>query len=423
MTINFKSKLTRSKEAAANDRWKISDIFFLIAMFAFEDFACLVDSNATIISGVRYTDVAVILSLALAFYVFLKTWKMPKNKFRFLVPFCVFGISTVISALQGYFLLGQPVLLGVLPFRRLYAAMLFSLVVARAVQTDVISKRRLLRMLYVISLIELSLFTAQAVFAGSFQFLAIETGEFRFGLVRLRVPFLLPLFCGILSFNHYLNSETKDKLSEICHLLFSLWSIILIAFICQHRAPTIILLLSYFAALLLWKGNGGVKSLAIMTAVVIFAGALFTPQMQTAFQVISGDNVTASSENSLGIRKSGHDYYLIRLQESPLFGFGWPNSNYAPALSAAGEGYLYYAADNGIYGLAYILGAFGCVCVVTLCIFALRRSWVVGKRKGYGLLQYFLFESGNLYMGLHWFYYYPMPFMIAFALLEVEDAS
>lgn len=422
MTINIKSGLTQSKEAAASDRWKISDIFFFVAMFAFEDFACLVDSDATIAAGLRYTDVAVILSVALAFYVFLKTWKVPVKN-RFVVLFCAFGISTVISAVQGHLLLGQPVLFGILPFRRLYATMLFSLVVVRAVQADVISKRRLLRMLYAISLIELFLFTAQAIFAGSFQFLTVETGEFRFGLVRLRVPFLLPLFCGVLSFNRYLNSENKDNLFEICHLLFSLWSVILIAFICQHRAPTIILLLSYFAALILWKGNGGVKSLAIMTAVVFLVGAMFTPQMQTAFQVISGDNVTASSENSLGIRKSGQDYYLMRLQESPLFGFGWPNSNYAPALSAAGEGYLYFAADNGIYGLAYILGAFGCVCVATLCIFALRRSWDVGKRKGYGFLQYFLFEAGNLYMGLHWFYYYPMPFMIAIALLEVEDAS
>lgn len=397
----------------------IRDVILFATLFAFEDYACLVTEDAIFPYGLRASDIGVLLAVIWSIDVFVRLRGRHKGYVFLIFPFVLAIVSTVISAAQATSLLSQPFRLGILPFRRMYASMLMSVAIVCALRFGLLSKRRLVRILYIIGLFELVLFTAQAILAGSVTFLVISTSEVRFGITRLRAPFLLPMLIGMMSFHNFLDSPHKEDLRVLGHLLVAVWSILFVGLICQHRAPTIILLVSYFVAILLSRGSASTKILGTMIALLVLAGIAATPMIQSTVESLSG-STSSASQNTLEIRADGHEYYLEKLTESPIVGFGWPNSTYLPATIAAGEGYNYYAADNGIYGLAYMLGAFGCAWIAIIYVGALRHAWKIRQSKGGALFQYFLFETGNLYMGLHWFYYYPMPFMIALALLDYD---
>jgi hypothetical protein len=398
---------------------RVSDVILFIILFAFEDYACLLPDDTGLPLGLRYSDVGVILAILWSSYIFISALGIARRKLHFLLPILLAVLSTALSAMSATYYLGQPFLWGILPFRRMYAAMFLVGGIVTAVRCGILTKSRLIRMMYIIGGLELLLFTAQDVLANSIVFLAVNTSEIRFGLTRLRVPFLLPLLLGIISFNRFLNSPNRTNLKEIAHLVFSVWSVLFVAFICQHRAPTLILLSSYLVIVLLWRGDAAMKVLMSIAAIFILLVVAVTPLAQTTIDSLNGDT-SAAANNTLIIRADAHDYYLEHLQGSPLLGFGWPNSNYVPAALAAGEGYKYYLADNGIFGFAYMLGGLGLVWLAILYIQALKLSWRSRQVGGLSLFQYFLFETGNLYMGIHWFYYYPMPFMLAVALVELQ---
>lgn len=402
-------------------RISLSDLLLFITLFAYEDYACLIPDDLSLPMGVRTTDVGVVLAVCWTIYVISRNHGRKLGPLHPVLPFALAIFSTILSAILASSLLGQPFLWGILPFRRMYAAMLLCIGVTEAMRSGVLSKDKLVSMLYVIGISELILYTLQALLAGYVTFLDISTSEVRFGLVRLRVPFLLPLIIGIISFHTFLDSRHKERLSILGHLIIAIWSVLFVALICQHRAPTIILLASYLFAIFISRTSFVTKVLASFVSVFLILGILGTPLIQSTVQALTG--ATTGSANTLEIRSDGHEYYLERLQNSPWFGFGWPNSNYSPATQAAGEGYLYYLEDNGIFGLAYMLGIFGCIWIAVLYLGALHRAWKIRRAKGGALLQYLFFETGNLYMGLHWFYYYPMPFMMALALLEYDSGE
>lgn len=395
----------------------LADLVLFIALFAFEDYACLIPDNASLPLGLRATDLGVLCAVVWSLYVFVQIRGTSKGRTHIGGPFILAVMSTIISAIQGMRLLGQPILLGILPFRRMYAAMFLAVAVVYALRGRILARDRLVSMLYVLGIFELIVYTLQAILASHVTFLATSTSEMRFGLSRLRVPFLLPVLIGMMSFHTFLDSKQKERLSVIGELLIAIWSLLFVALICQHRAPTIILLVSYAIAILFSRGSASTKVLGSFLAILFSIAVAATPMIQTTVQSLTG-NTSSISQNTLEIRADGHAYYFQKLQYSPLFGYGWPNQNYLPATVAAGEEFNYYAADNGIFGLAYMLGAFGCLWISIIYAGALHRSWMVKRISGGAIFQYFLFETGNLYMGLHWFYYYPMPFMIALALLD-----
>jgi uncharacterized protein (UPF0333 family) len=396
-----------------------NDVVLFCIFFIYEDYACLISYDIILPMGLRPSDLGVLLAIAWSVYVFLRVRGQRHSRVYVIIPFVFAFISTVASALQAFLVLGQPLLWGILPFRRMYAAMLFAIAIVYALRSGIVSRDNLIKTLYLVAIVELCLYTLQALLASSISFLAVSTSEVRFGMARLRVPFLLPMLMGIYSFHTYLDSWHKDNVRVVLHLFFAIWTVLFVALICQHRAPTIILLLSYLVAILISRGSASTKVLATLAALLLAVGIAATPMIQSSLQALGGDTSSAS-QNSLTIRADGHEYYLERLQSSPVFGYGWPNSNYLPATTAAGETYKYYTVDNGIFGLAYMLGIVGCVWIAILYAGALRRSWLVRHSVGGWLFQYFLFETGNLYMGLHWFYYYPMPFMIALAILDYD---
>jgi hypothetical protein len=400
---------------------RLSEIFLFVTLFAFENFACLIPGDAYMFSVFKYSDIGVGCALVWSLWVLIRNLGSRVGQMHYIVPAFLAVVSICLSAISAYEHFGQPVVQGILPFRRLIVAGIFCFALCAAIRTGLVSRERLIVMLYIIGTVELILFTAQAVLAGHVTFLQLDTDETRFGMVRLRVPYLLTTVLGIFSFNTILNGHQAKNSVRLFHILFSVWSILLLGFVAQHRAPTLILVVTYILAFLLWRGGVSNKVIGIAILCMLVLCFSSTELFQSSISGLMGRD-TASQTSTLSIRREGQAYYLQRLQSSPLVGFGIPNDNYPPAVEAAGEGYQYYLADNGIFGFAYQLGLFGLVWLAILYISAVKRSIDLFRRTGsLSYFQYFLFEIGNLYMGMHWFYYYPLPFMIVFVLLDTEE--
>lgn len=398
----------------------LSELWLFITLFALENFACLVPEKQYIVSSIKYSDIGVILAFFWAVPVILRHFGHHRIKMHFIIPAVLAVVSICLSAMSGYLQLGQPVTLGILPFRKMLITGFLCIAIFMDLRSGHLSKKRLLTMLYVIGAIELILFTTQALLAGRATFLYLDTGETRLGMTRLRVPFLLTMVLGILSFRLALTNREMNGFKKVFHIIFCIWSILLLAFIAQHRAPTIILVISYIAAFFLWRGNVANKMAGFVLLIVLISAFTSTAVFQSSISVLTGEDTNAST-STLAIRESGQQYYLDKIQDSPLFGFGIPNDDYFPATLAAGEASNYYLADNGVYGFLYQLGFFGLLWLAITYVDAIRLAIRICRRNGdFSYLQYFIFEIGNLYMGMHWFYYYPLPFMIAIVLLDYD---
>lgn len=341
-------------------------------------------------------------------------------KMHFLTPAIFAVLSIFLSAASGDLKLGQDILLGIFPFRSLIAAGVLGMAVFIAMRDGELSRRHLLGMLYIIGTIELILFTLQFFLAGRVTFLYLNTSETRLSLTRLRVPFLLTMVLGINSFKTVAIGNGLSLGKRVFHITFCVWSIILLAFIAQHRGPTIILVVSYIIGFILWHGASARKIAVFAVLIALLGVFVASPVFRSSVLVIMGEDQSAQT-STLSIRQSGHQYYEERLEDSPLFGFGVPNDSYEPAEIAAGELYNFFLVDNGIFGFAYELGLFGLIWLTLLYVLALKLSSSLRRSTGdFGYLQYFLFEVGNLYMGMHWFYNNPLPFMITLALLDYD---
>lgn len=71
-----------------------------------------------------------------------------------------------------------------------------------------------------------------------------------------------------------------------------------------------------------------------------------------------------------------------------------------------------------------VLGIIGAIWVVALWIMLMRQAYYMYKRKQeYHYFLYFLFETGNMYIGMQWSCCYPLPFFVLVALLNYEFSS
>lgn len=97
------------------------------------------------------------------------------------------------------------------------------------------------------------------------------------------------------------------------------------------------------------------------------------------------------AENS-EIRSVGREYYVRMLLQDwkrLLFGCGFANLNWAPALGfvqdeyvLAKQGFVVLPVDNGMYGFALYYGLLGIFWAVILYAVCIKKAWIIFKRSG-----------------------------------------
>ena len=396
----------------------ITHILLFLVIFSLERFFYLVDSSAYIIKNVfKISDLSFIFGGLFFIWVQFKCRKKAEYQHKNIIMllFIAFIISSIIA--KGLFM--QPISVGIRSVRLQILSLLLYFPIKKALDNNLIEKRDLIKLIYIISTIELAIFTLQFLLANKYSFTYVDLTEIRGNSTRIRFSYLLPLIAGCLSFNKVLDKSNKKRL---LHLLYVIWTAFLLIGICKHRTPSIILLLSFSCTFIMWK-----RSLGHKAVIAIFISLIMIPLlMNSNFVVSTIESLTnkSSRNNTLTIREEGQKYYLDRLLEKPiclLFGYGFPNENYNQAVLASGQQYYYYIVDNGLMGFIYMYGIYGGIILITLYIKNFIYSIKIVKEKSnYSYFNYSVFEIGNVYIGLHWFYYYTIPYILMLSLMDYE---
>lgn len=398
----------------------ITTIFFMIVVLAMENFCCLIPSDKYIINGIiKFSDIGVILAVLWMTWVAINLKGKRYNKKKELIYYIFFYLVLVLtSSFAAKDMVNQPISWGIRSVRNQIICFLLYFQVLNALQCGLLKKNDLIKIMYIIGIFEIIIYFLQYILVDKITFTFVDTGEKRNGTARLRFPYLLPLIISFMSYNNLLEKK-KNKVFNL--LIFGLGLLVLIV-ICQNRAPSIISIISLLIGFMLWKNGFEKKFFLGILILFITVGLMSNSKLfQSAFDTIEGKNNGIATLETMSIRKEGQKYYIEKIKKSPLFGYGTPNLNSERAMKSSGANENYFLADNGIIGFLYIYGIVGIIWLILFFIKIFRCSIYVYKEKqNIFYITYCIFEIGNLYIGMHWYYYYTVPFILAIILLDYD---
>lgn len=400
-------------------KWNATKGLFFLTVLSMQGFAQLIPIGLYIVPGlVKFSDLGVLISALFFLWAFVGVRTKKRTRYLYAPFVLMFIIMIIVSAFMANKFFNQPLGWGIRPLRLQITAFLLYFPMTRMLNVGQMKKKDVLDILFLVGTFELIIYTLQFVLADIAQFTYVNTSEIRYDSARLRVPYLLPMILGLYVLGWFLTGKIKKK--KILSLFYVAWCFFLLIGICKHRAPSLILICVVGLGYLLWRKNLSMK--AIVGIILGLFAVVFITNSEGIMEALGVLLGGSSTGDTLSIREAGQVYYIAKLQNSPIFGFGFPNIACAAATTAAGELYNYFLVDNGIYGFAYIFGIMGIGWIVLLFVKTLRMSYgLYKKRETYFYLLYFVFELVNLYIGMHWFYYYTFPFVAAFTLLGYDS--
>lgn len=398
----------------------ITTIFFMIVVLAMENFCCLIPSDKYIINGIiKFSDIGVILAVLWMTWVAINLKGKRYNKKKELIYYIFFYLVLVLtSSTAAKNMVNQSIFLGIRSLRKQIISFLLYFQIINALECGLIKKNDLIKIMYIIGIFEIIVYFLQYILVDKVTFTFIETDEKRNDTARLRFPFLLPLIISFMSYNNLL----EKKNNKIFNLFVFIFGLLVLIIICQHRAPSIICVISLAIGFVLWK-KGFEKKYFIGILILLISINLISNSklFLSAFDTIAGKNNEIATLDTMSIRKEGQEYYLEKIKQSPLFGYGNPNTNSAIAMEESGANENYFLVDNGIIGFFYIYGIVGIIWLILFFIKIFRCSIYVYKEKqNIFYITYCIFEIGNLYIGMHWYYYYTLPFILVITLLDSD---
>ena len=402
-------------------KWNQHMIILFWIIFSMQNFACLVDAETYLIPGlIKISDIGVISVILWGIWVYFSI--TPKTKINYTVGgyIIAFILLIVISSTAAFVFFKQPISYGIRSLRVQIAAFLLYFPITRLMQCGKLKEGDVIKVIFAAGFLELIIYTMQYALQNvvSFTYL-VNPEDVRYGSARMRFPYLMQLIIGFFFINKFFTGKTKYSIKKIWYLCIALWNFSVLVIMCKHRTPTVALAVTLIIGIILWKKGGITKFFTGITATIIVVAVMnFSPMISSIIEDIQN---STSSVNNLSIRFSGQIYLLERLKDSFLFGFGLPNVNNAAAQISSGYNLHYYLVDVGVVGFAYVLGFSGILWLVFFWKKNLTAAYRLYRQKNiYQYLLYFIFETGNLYIGLHWFWYYPVPFVLMFTILHYK---
>ena len=382
---------------------------FFFAVVALENFSWLIPSTQYLIPGLlKFSDIGVISAILWIAYVLIGI-NSPKKYMYSKLPILFWGLIIVSSIAANHFF-EQSYGLSFRQNRYIFVCMLLYYAIMKAMYSGKILRSDVLSILSFQAVVEIVLFLTQILLADYVTFIYAEM-ETRYGTARLRVSYLLALIFMFFCIDKILNNKNK-----VWNSIMALGGASVLVVVCKHRAPTMILLVTLVIAFFVWKKKTSTK--IVVGIFVVIVGVCIVTNSTIVQDAISG---IVSGDRNLDYRTTGRVYFLERLKLSPIVGFGEPNENCYAAQSASGYFDAHLLADNGIFGFLYCHGILGIVWVIALWIKLYKQSiYLYRKKKMYVYLLYVIFETGNLYMGMHWYFYYTLPFIICITLMDYD---
>lgn len=399
--------------------WQINRKSFTIislslVIVAMENFFYLLPGDSYIFSGIKYSDIGLMMAWIWIIYTLIR-FKFQFSKSESVIP-ALFIVVILLSGIAGDYLLGQSLLLTIRQNRYILTCMVLYYFILNTMYFGSLEGKDLLAIFQCIAIIELVLFSFQYLLGSSVKLLQI-TVDTRYGTPRLRVNYLFPLIFSYFCLNRVLNG--KNVLLNTLGIVSGMFIMMEVA---KNRMPVLIMLFTLLIAYLLWKKKMSTKLivglLLIIATILLYNTTIIQDSINT---ILYGDKLGTQNTE---IREIGRQYYLQEIQRSIWLGFGEPNQNYSQAMVASGAGMNIFLADNGVFGFLYCHGILGIIWLISLFYQMAKKSCrIMSVQKNYAYILYVIYEFLNLYMGMHWYYYYTLPFVLFLCLLNYNYHS
>lgn len=197
-------------------------------------------------------------------------------------------------------------------------------------------------------------------------------------------------------------------------LIWGICTIIFFMLMCQTRMILVGLLITFGIFALIFSTTAW-KKIGIL---IIFCTVLAFVWNTTLFQ--DTINITTASHNTLEIRQQGILYYLSELVKSPLFGFGYPNSDLADISRGKFLGYL--LNDNGIFGFMYMYGGLGLFWAAWRYITSIKKGIRIKKcLNKYTYMMYSIYTIVISASLIHWYWQRSTCFLMILMWIVIQE--
>lgn len=298
-------------------KWQINKKNFItislfLVIIAMENFFYLLPGDSYIVGGIKYSDIGIIMAWLWIIYVAFH-FKFRFNKNESIIP-ALFILIIFLSGVAGDYLLGQSIMLTLRQNRYILTCMVLYYLVLNAMYFGALEKRDLLMLFQYVAVIEIVLFSLQYLLGDSISLLHV-TIVTRYGTPRLKINYLFPLIFSYFCLGRLLNG--KYKFFNFIGLISGVFIMMEVA---KNRMPVLIMLGTFLVAYLLWRSNLSIKFIAGIIMICLIILLYNTTIVQDSINVILyGDKFGTQNTE---IREIGRQYYLQKVQQSMLLGFG-----------------------------------------------------------------------------------------------------
>lgn len=356
--------------------------------------------NDPLIGSIRLRDISFIVALVWTVYVEFvhKGWKI-RTTFSGLIR--AFLCIIIFNCFVSNYIFGQPIALGFQAQRDVFAGLFMFLALNTLVSRGLITKNELLRTLFWFGVIQLALNTLHwmlytagrvSLFDGATVFTS------RYGGARIifsqddTIVFVMAVS---------LNEIMNKKKYAIRNYAFLLWGFAYYMILEKLRAGTVAVVIALVFTIMLWRKASTKKFAFAVTLVIAIAFAYNRiPLLQDVVQTIFQDNST--SANTLIIRNAARLYYFQQFLKAPLFGWGFPHTNWSSAFSGQGTSLGYVFSDNGVFSFMYIYGTLGLVWLLLFVVTYYKQTKEMIRRNCYTFSMWGVYQAVMLITGMFW---------------------
>lgn len=395
-----------------NQNTKYYIIFIVLALFAKNGYYLWGDNDYIIDGLLKYADIGLLLALFFTLCVGMK-YGFGFNSGRYDYFILGYIVLSIVSTFSAYMLFDQSLLRGLFAQRVQLFWFVSYFFIRRLLQLRKMNVESLIKILYVMALIELSICTVQYLVGDNMFFLAVKS-ELRNYVRRyyFNVSFLIPISLFAL---YQLLHNRKNR---ILNGIIVVWTALLIAVFSQYRSVTVYYAIGCLIIVLFWNRSIFKRILLLtLAAIVAYLVLKDTSMFKMLLQALRGG---IFNDANMLVRNTAREHYFSELGKTAITiitGRGYPSvSNYG-AFSAAGFYNYMYFTDNGIFGFLYCYGLLGLVWYMFFWIKMIRDSWQI-RRYTSVYFAYLLYYVVGFINDFSWFWSANFIFIVMICFLE-----
>lgn len=399
-----------------NTRISINTWIFAVIIFTNLFYCYLIDSERDIdfflVNGISARTYALLFALIWGVVNWIKLLKHHGPKYEYGIWIIVLLIMILLSALQSYFLYDQSIFVGIIDQRIVFIWALLYFPIRKCIYYGVLKYEHILKILYIICIIQLTVFIAQYFLRNRILFTYVGEGIRNNRIRYYYSPVLLDMIF-MFALDFFLKMRGKKKIFGAGLIGAILFEVMIVQ---QFRLSSMGLILSLGLFVILLRGKTQYK-LAYIVLGAFILGVLFNT---TLVQNVLNTILNSDYDSGMQIRFVGKALYFKTLVRHPVLGGGYPSDKCQAAYRAAGQTRHIYLVDNGVVAFAYLYGGLGIIWVVSLWVKLLRFGMELRKKASeMAFLLFPVFFVITCINELHWYWEYgPVIFVIFICLAE-----